>query len=136
MSYLTNTLGPFAFLEIMGDPQFPTGDIDLVARPGVNGFALWFTGVRGKPFSLMSLVDAPTLGDAYDLYDQYRFLIGAGLQALTWRNINMTSVSIMFAVLDVRPLQIRQVAKFVGGLNSNPGAICRCEWTLIPSAIN
>lgn len=132
---MINRIGDFNFLQFVGGPEFPSGDIEIVARPGVDGVALWFTGVRGKPFSIVSLVDAPDLIGAYDLYEQYNRIVGAGVQNMVWRNVGLVGYGIVFAVLMVRPLQIRQVAKFVGGFNNNPTAICRCEWTLLPVAL-
>jgi hypothetical protein len=131
-----NSIGPFRFLQILGTPKVPTPDVEVVARAGVNDVALWFTGTRGKPFELRTFVDAPDLDSAYDLYDSYLTLIGSPPVAIVYRQIPIAAAGALFSVLHVEPLEIRAVANFMGGLNVNPQAVCRCSWTLIAKPIS
>lgn len=132
-----NKIGSFQFVSLAGDPTSLREEVEMVRRPGVDGLGFWKTGTRGRPFRLVSGVDAPNMVQARVLYKQYKTLIGADPVFLIWAGVNITSLeSVKVVVLDVRPAggrrtAVRRIGNSVGTLNSNPQAWIDAEWTLV-----
>jgi len=124
-------IGNFEFLDLQGNPDSLKEQIEVTIRPGVDGIAVWKTGVRGKPFTLRSVVDALDVFHARQLFKAYADLVGADPVQLIWADMAAADDNVLIVVLDVRPISIRQIAGGVGGLNPPSCGWCECDWDLI-----
>jgi hypothetical protein len=129
-----NLIGPWLFISMEpGPPEGFAEQIAVEARSGVNGYDMWKTGQRGRPFAVITRVDPPGATIAAALaagrarYRQYEALVGQGPQVIVWANLPETFRVI---VQNVRRLGLRPVVGGKGGLN-NGQAILEVEWTLI-----
>ena len=113
-----------------------TQNLHIFERDGVDGNFIMETGFRGKPFTIRTTVDADNLGDAAALYVSYTALINGIPVAITWHDIDTSVTNVFYQVLDVRPVPdgIRWLGNSIGGLNGG-GAICECDWDLLPVVI-
>jgi hypothetical protein len=72
------------FLSMKGPIQFRQERAERLARGGIDGHGFDKTGSRGEPFALSTVVDAPSLQVAKDLYKlTYSLIPHAGLVAVT-----------------------------------------------------
>lgn len=131
------SIGTFRFLALEGQPLPDLEEVDVVARPGVNGVGLWKLGKRGSPFTIVSKVDAITKIRARALYASYKQLIAADPVVLVWSSINLrVTEEFLVAVLDVIPTPgpsggVRGLGSASGGLNPPSLGFIACQWTLI-----
>jgi len=127
-----NSIGPFHFVRLDRPPELVKQTLITRSRPGVNGVMLQRLGVRAMPFEITSMVDAPTVADAYSLYWQYRLLVGASAVPMWWAGLAIQSH--LFFVMNVSPVDIRRILRGHGGLNGLSYARTVCTWTLQPIA--
>lgn len=125
----------FAFISLSAPPEYPAQTVDIEARAGQDGSALWILGRRGMPFQVESIVEAPTVAEAAVLLRRYRELIGDFPVDMKWAGFDVVGVT--YAVLDVQPVSRGIHAVLFGkGGTAGPAAIslgvCRCVWTLLP----
>lgn len=132
-----NEIGPFNFISLAGNPEAVREEVELVRRAGVDGVGIWRIGQRGRPFTLRSFVDAPTIGEARLLFSHrdagYVSLIGTDPVSLLWTDIRLDPVEgVLVAVLDVRQVECFRIAPTAtGGLNASPQAFLICDWDLV-----
>jgi hypothetical protein len=129
-------IGDFPFLEMQGVPDTVKRAVEVLDRQGVSGTAIWDVGLHSRPFNLRTSVDAETFSDALFWYDAYKNLIGGNPQPLMFRGANLSSAGLLFVVLDVRPIEIRLLARAVGGLFPPSFGWCQCEWSLLPVVVS
>lgn len=120
-------LGPFRFITLDGVPDPSSQSIELIVRPGVDGVAALRTGKRGVPFRAISRVDVDTKADAQELLDAYKAVKESDPLELIWSDHARGRV----LVLDVRPLDLREILGGTGGLSANSGGWLECEWDLV-----
>lgn len=130
---MTNSIGGYQFLSLLGRVAVPAEQIDRpIVRPGVAGVGLRKTGVRGVPFTLRSAVDQPDLATAHVTLAGYRALIGANPVLLIQDNFNFsTGDNFLVAVLNVHDARITAPGNSSGGLNAPSLAKLVCHWDLI-----
>jgi hypothetical protein len=127
-------IGEFQFVSMSRMPEIVRQSLAVVARPGVDGVAVWKTGERGKPFTIRTLVDCFNVLDGLDTWRSYRDLIGEPPQTAVWADLNFDVSNLRFFVLDVRLAANRRILASDGGLLENAGAILECDWDLLPVA--
>jgi len=125
-----NSIGSFRFVRLDRPPELVQQTLVTRSRPGVDGVMLQRMGTRAEPFEIASMVDAPTVADAYSLYSQYRYLVGASAVVVRWANLPMPSHA--YFVLRVTPVDIRRILRGHGGLNGVSYARTICSWQLQP----
>jgi hypothetical protein len=126
-----NSIGSEQFLEIVGMPDLAKMRLDLVERPGVDGTGIWETGTRGKPFTLLTRVDAEDLRAAIETFARYCKFPEQDSVDLMVQDVSFLTYGFTFQVLDVRPREICELANSSGGLNPPSLAWCECEWDLV-----
>lgn len=127
----TNSIGPHTFLQLTGPFPGLTRDIEVEARSGVEGVALWNTAKRGKPFQVETFVDIPGGAAAATTYLRaYETLIGNGPHSATWAG---APAGVQVEVLAVQAVEAVQLVAALGGIN-NGNATLRCRWMLIAVA--
>jgi len=133
-----NSIGDFEFLDIMGQvPDVAKEQLRVESRPGVDGNFILQTGQRGRQFTVRTAVDAADLTAALLLFNGYTALIADEPQELTWHGQNLSAGNQLYQVLDVRAIEIRELAaNAIGGLNPPSEAICECEWDLLPVVVS
>jgi hypothetical protein len=125
----------FAFISLSAPPEYPAAQVEIESRAGQDGSALWHLGVRGMPFQMESIVEAPTVSHAAVLLRLYRQLIAGDPVDMVWGGFEVEGVT--YSVLAVEPAQrgIQAVLFGKGGV-SGPASVslgvCRCVWTLLP----
>jgi len=130
-----NRIHNFHFVTLNDIPGTLREEVLVLARAGVDGQAIWKTGLRGNVFTLRSAVDAPSFADARLYLTQYQELIGADPVDLVWGGLVMTGEQIKVAVKSVRPTRLISLANSVGGINPPSYGWIECEWELVPISI-
>lgn len=136
MGFPFNQIGNYQFLSIIGYPTGPSQDPLVISRPGVDGTAIFLTGVRGKQFDLETVVDTPNKVLARNLFDQYQLLRGAAPVEIIHNDVSLSYLNCLFQVLAVEPLEIIAVANSTYGLNPPSLGLLRARWTMIAVPIS
>jgi len=126
-----NSIGSEQFVEIVGAPDLAKMRLELVERPGVDGTGIWETGIRGKPFTLTTRVDAEDLRAAIEAFGRYCAMPESGPVDVVLQDVSYLTYGINFQVLDVRPREICELASSSGGLNPPSLGWVECEWDLV-----
>ena len=126
---ITEAIGQFWFISLEGHPIGITEQPVVVERPGVNGSAMWRSGIRGEPFILRSGLDTVNLAFAELAYNLYRGIVGT-YKDLLWKGMPWTGPFTQVAVLKVTPVKIQAMIGGVGGLNPPSQGWCECDWKL------
>lgn len=132
---MANRIGEFEFVTLLGSPEKLREQIIVMARPGVEGVALWKTNRRGIEFTLRSLVDLESFAEADATYEEYLDLIGEDPVGLEWSGVEQAERGYSVCVLEVARVRQGELLIDVGGLlDSDPGggkAFLECDWKLI-----
>ena len=121
-----NSIGPFEFRTLTGNPVAPSQKAVVESRPGVPGVAVWLTGVRGEEFTLRSTAGFAALWQCRKEYTYYQQLIGAAPQTMAYYSLGM-NIEGRVLILDVKQVELRWIGRDTGGAN----ALLVCEWRLI-----
>lgn len=131
----TNRIGEFDFVTLHGSPERLREQILVMARPGVEGVALWKTNQRGIDFTLRSFVDVESFAEADALFEDYLDSIGEDPVGLEWSGVEQAARGFNVCVLEVNRVRQSEVLIDTGGLlASSPGggkAFLECDWKLI-----
>lgn len=128
-----------AALAQLGDETFFTlGEIaegkqqrlEIEARSGVDGQALWKTGRRGEVFQVESIADFADLGQAHSALRRYELLVGGDPTTMIYAGL---TESFDVVILGVKPLPHypKRILLGVGGLITPAYAVLRCTWQLL-----
>lgn len=131
MALGTNSLGDFSFIALLGNREPPRQQLEIEARPSVDGLTIIRTGSRGTPFRLRSQVDAASYNAAWTTFRSYLGLISADPVVLTQGGIVSTAEGYKVQVLDVRPVRIGPIKTASGGLNAPSLGWVECDWDLV-----
>lgn len=134
MALGTNQIGDFIFIALLGQREPPRQQLEIEARPSVDGLTIIRTGSRGVPFRLRSQVDQGTYNGAWTTFRSYLALINADPVAMVQGGINSTAEGFKVQVLDVRPVKIGPIKSSSGGLNAPSAAWLECDWDLVAIA--
>lgn len=105
-------------------------------RLGVNGFEITNLGSLGQASQIMTWRDLEDWEAGFELFEQYRALIGQGPKSITINGYPLAIDGYNVVVLDVRKLAHYPSDNIVGNkLESSPTAVLECMWTLMPKAI-
>jgi hypothetical protein len=133
----------FGFLSLNGNPEALKRQVEMFARGGVDGVTVVRLGKRGVKFTLQSRVDMKDAREARAEYRRYLGLIGGDPVQLQWHHVpstednpsdwtvDSTIESAKVAILDVRQVDIKRLAKSVGGLNPPGLGFLICDWDLV-----
>jgi hypothetical protein len=130
---LDNKLGPHTFLGLTGDISPPKEVVSADERPAVNGTELTKEGQKGRPFVMVSWVDAESYDAARADALEYRDLIGAEPVEMVVGGVSSNLEGYKVAVLDVQA-KASALAASKGGLNAPSLGLVEAQWTLIAIA--
>lgn len=121
----------FPFIDLTPAPPTVAAKLLVQSRAGVDGVSIWHTGTRGETFAMQSVVNVPNAVAGHRLLHRYQTLIGKPDPVrIMWAGDWLDDVK--FFVLDVRPLQIKQIALGIGGVGGGVSyGLCRCQWICI-----
>lgn len=125
-----NAIGNQNFTILLGNPQSIAERVEVITRPGVDGFGVRRLGRRGEPFELLSKTDFATGVIGRLIFEQYVKMIADDKHHLRWEGIDFTPKVI---VLDVTQERLKVVTSITGGINvaqGGSGAILEAKWTL------
>ena len=128
---MSNSIGPYDLLFLHGHPEPPRKGTLVIARPGVEGNALWRDVAHGRPFKMRSVDDVADLYDGRVAYNNYLGLIGQDPMDMVWEDQAMSDEGFLVCVLDVRLIDLHAIATPVGGRDPNNAARLECEWDLV-----
>jgi hypothetical protein len=137
MAGFTFSIGSYTFLSLSGEIQPYRQELDVMNLPYRDGDCLRRRGQHGRPFTLQSCVDLSSETAALDKFEEYRAYIGAGVQTLTYRSVDMSSAltnDYKVHVLDVASCRIVKAKNMVGGLNvsdGSAGVMLYADWTML-----
>lgn len=130
------SIANFDFVALSAPPEYPFAQVGIETHAGIDGFAVWLSGNRGREFQLQSLVDVPgstpaqAAAAAAQLIRLYRGLIFAGGVDMVWAGFPVAGVE--FVVLRVDPVACHGVLLGRGGTLGSSLGVCRANWTLVP----
>lgn len=115
-------------------PPYPQRSNQLITRPGVDGHAFVFTGVKAPgPFPLRTFVDVATEDDAATLVNLYKTLVCTGAYNIIWKGVNYEQDHLtLFVVNQVDAVRVKKVAAAAGGFVGGWCVAVECLWTLTP----
>lgn len=125
---MAKKIGGFEFINITGPAAGPKRQLDMEARPGVDGHALWDTGKRGEPFQALSVVDLLDMASGIGELRQYEAAVGGEPLNFYWAGFSEPDFKVQ--VLDVKLIQLKQLVNGRGGVR-NGSVLLRAEWTLL-----
>jgi hypothetical protein len=136
MTACEHRIGDHQFVWLHGSPEASRQQVEVLARAGVEGCALWLKGVRPEPFTLRSGVDCQSFDHAAAMYAWYRDSIGQDPVDLIWSDWDAAADGFQVVVLEVRRVQTTGLLASVGGLNPPSAAWLECDWKLIAVPID
>ncbi len=126
-----DSIGPYTFIRLDGNPEPPRSGVEVVARAGVNGVGVYYTGRRGAPFTMRSTADFASLEAARTEFTQYQTLVDQDPVDMVWTGLNVGgNENCRYQVLAVRQVSLIAV-RGLGGRAGTSGATLRAEWDLI-----
>jgi hypothetical protein len=148
-----NRIKNFHFWALVVNVIPPTEPVEIDQRPALDGTTIKRAAAirdengdietdsqgqplrmtQGKPFQLLSRVDAANYPAAIALFDEYIALIGHDPVDLVQGGLSMASRGFSVAVLSVEMLRAARLIRSVGGINGG-GAILEARWELIAIA--
>jgi len=120
-------IGNQYFITLRGLVE-PMGETtEDITRPGADGVAFRKVGQKSNPFTMTTLVDAPTFAAAEAAIEDYKRMQGT-LQSVT-DDLGETHPNVL--VMRVEPVRLRKILQAVGDVNPD-GSTCllECRWTL------
>jgi hypothetical protein len=130
MPFPRTSIGPFYFWNLEGEVPHPQETVQVESRPGVDGDLVWFEGVHGQTFELVSRVDAVNSVAARAMVSLYRQqLVGANAVQL-WIGGYLHPFHVV--VRHVSQLEVRQLANATIGLNPPSRGLLVARWVLHP----
>lgn len=131
MALTTNKIGIHQFICLQGQQQPPAQVKVIDERQGVNGSEFVLTGKKGRPFSLISMVDCDSYEDALNTHIVYQRLIEEDAQEIVQADVSGDSLGYRVVVLNVELLEARRIAGAAGNLFSDQaGGFLVCRWDL------
>lgn len=125
-----NQIGSYIFDVIDGPFLAIQEEMVTFERPGVDGIAVWGTGLRSREFHATTEVACLNLVDARTLYLGYRGLCRTFVDVI-WRGMAMTDAANKYLVKHVVPVSQEPHILGIGGVRYSPSyAYLKCEWTL------
>lgn len=129
-------IGNFNFLTMSPPPpDVLHEEQELIARPGIDGIAVFQNGKQGRPFQVVTEADAQTFAAARALAQSYAAIEGTAVD-LTWNGIDLRQVeSLQFVVLRVTVVDTFAIKTFAGSQISSPDpatGYCVARWDLVP----
>lgn len=132
MALSDNKIGPYPFISLRGEPIPPRQTLQIDDRPGVDGSEVVLTGVKGQPFTLVSMMDAVSFDQGSTFINDYQGLIEQAPVALVRGGVSSDGLGYRVKVLDVRPARIMAMAGAVGNAFNPPSlAMVECQWDLL-----
>lgn len=125
-------IGDFDFISMDEFPDISKQRVVAESRPGVDGNALFLTGLRGYPTQVTTVRDVINVPDGVAAYANYVNAIGQTLRVMWGGN----TYDHPFTVLDVERIRLNRTIGAVGGRLGQSGAILVCRWTLLGGDID
>lgn len=119
------------FRTMVGPLDVPQNDMQIIERPGLDGFDLRKLGDHKKPFQILASRDARDISEARAFLANYALLVGADPVAMIWANYNLSLEGRKVAVLRVDQVELRAAFPIVNAIGPLPGYLLRTLWTLI-----
>ena len=129
---MASAIGPYEVLTISGMPQTIRQQLEIVQRSGVDGSGIYLTGLRGRPFTLRTTVDGIGRINAFLAFEGYTQLVGAEPVGIVHGGVWIGTINALFAVLDVRLVDIGHLALSVGGTTAGADTLLTAEWDFLP----
>jgi len=121
------SVGSESMVTLDGVASGATEILENISRPGVDGTAYRKAGAKAREFSMRSVVDVADFAAAEVKLTAYRALVGTYVTVTDSRGVAHDDV----LVLSMQPLQIRQTAVLVGGINAGT-VLVDAAWRLRP----
>lgn len=133
MAIPIDSIGEFAFISLRGPVEATKQEVTADTRPGVDGATLMRQGRHPRPFTLRSIVDAPSFFLARTLFVEYTQYIGAGVFPLEWSayDISTEPGTPYVAVIDVRQVRCCSCRMAIGGINPPSLGYLEADWDLL-----
>lgn len=126
-------IGAYRFLTLHGQPVLPEHEVIVDMRPGVDGLQFTQTGMRGKPFSMLSRIDVPSYLFGMQYFSiQYQVTPVLGLLDFVVNDFEYNSINLKVEVINVRlgPRGCFRAFPIVGGLTAGSTHLLEAEWEL------
>ncbi len=123
-----SSIGNHNFVNIDRRPPGPQEGVQLESQAGVDGVTAWLVGNVGRVSQIVSFRDCVNLADALTHMANYEAMSALGPQAIYYGS---TLLPFGVKVLEVVPLEVKQIVHGTGGVLGNSKAILRARWTVL-----
>jgi len=136
MSLLTNSIGGFEFIGLHGTPIYPAQTKRADDRPGADGTEFIISGKKGRPFNMISQVDAANYAAACYYLLQYQSLIDSAAVEMVQAGVSSSSLGFRVTVIDVQLNRPIFPCTGASGNRLNPPsfAFLEARWDLVAVA--
>ena len=118
-----------SFLEIQGDPDLPTKEVNAVLHKGVDGALYQRLAKRPEDWELTTIVDCDNDGGAKDVVATlraYKALVGTIVTLATLRETAATKV----VVMGVAKVNVHKLVQASEGVSTNRTRLLTCRWRM------
>lgn len=123
-----SSIGPHQFVNISARPAGPQEGVQLESQAGVDGVTAWLVGKVGKQQQIVSFRDCVSLADALNHMAAYELTPALGPLPCYY---GQTLLPFAVKVLEVVPVEVKQIVHGIGGVLGQSGAILRARWSII-----
>lgn len=123
-----NTIGDAVFFTMTGPLEAAAQQVEVEARAGIDGNAVWQTGLRGEPVEVTTTIDlVGDLSTAQNVMNFYRAMKGGG----PFPVIRADQYLGLVIVLDVKSGGAELMVSALGGVNGG-NVMLSAKWSLLP----
>lgn len=127
-------IGQFEFINISRPLSSVNQQTVLEGRPGVNGWSIWKTGKRGKPFYVRTVVNLADTDTAQATLQAYEALIGENPVVVTWGGMVRSDVLAFVKSVDIADDDLHATLLGIGGVapqGTITKAMLYAQWELV-----
>jgi len=127
----TYSIGAATFVSMSRPPRRSAQQAVNEVRPGMDGHAIFLTGVRGDEFEVRTFRDVVTPATVEGVAHAYHQLKNT-LQVLTYNGVTEAN---LYQVLDVQIIDASRTVIGIGGLASLSSGKVEAAWRLIETQV-
>jgi hypothetical protein len=127
----TYSLGTFSFVSMSIPPRRSCQQAETEVRPGMDGHAIFFTGIRGDEFEVQTFVNVVSPATPESVAHAYV----AAKNALATLVYNGVAEANFYQILDVQIVDASRVVGAVGGLSGTTVGRVIANWRLIHTQV-
>lgn len=131
------SIGSTTFSAWDGPPQFVKQHVSVLTKPGTTNVSAVAKGIHGDPFEVRTIEYYSSQSAAQTAAKNYRTLIGAAAQTVTYAGVNFESTHAhKYLVQNVDVDDLQPLPMVVGSAATfSPAWPVKARWTLVPISV-